>query len=64
LKGAIAVLEIPKYWIVDPLEGKITICQLNEGRYDETVLTRKMAIASATFPELKLSVERVLAGKF
>jgi Uma2 family endonuclease len=59
-----SVLEIPEYWIVDPLESKITICQLNEGRYDEMVLTGEMAIASTTFPELKLSVDRVLTGKF
>lgn len=59
-----SVLEIPEYWIVDPLEGKITICQLNEGRYDEMVLTGKMAIASPTFPELELSVAQVLAVKF
>ncbi len=59
-----SVLEIPEYWIVDPLESKITICQLNEGRYDEMVLTGEMAIASATFPKLKLSVDRILTGKF
>lgn len=59
-----SVLEIPEYWIVDPLEGKITICQLNEGRYDEMVLTGEMVIISATFPELKLTVDRVLASKF
>lgn len=28
------VLEIPEYWIVDPLEGKITILSLVEGLYD------------------------------
>ncbi|NES23215.1 MAG: hypothetical protein F6K41_30925 [Symploca sp. SIO3E6] len=58
------MLEIPEYWIVDPLEGKITICQLNEGRYDERVLTGKMAISSPTFPGLNLRVAQVLAGKF
>ena len=58
-----SVLEIPEYWIVDPLEGKITICQLNEGRYDEMVLTGEMVIVSATFPEFKLTVDRVLVGK-
>lgn len=59
-----SVLEIPEYWIVDPLESQITICLLNEGRYDEMVLTGDMGIASATFPELRLSVDRVLTGKF
>jgi len=59
-----SVLEISEYWIVDPLEGKITICQLNEGRYDEIVLTGKMAISFPTFPGFKLKVAQVLAGKF
>ncbi|NES00422.1 MAG: Uma2 family endonuclease, partial [Symploca sp. SIO1B1] len=28
------MLGIPEYWIVDPLAGKITICELIEGFYD------------------------------
>lgn len=59
-----SLLEIPEYWIVDPMSAKITIYQLNEGRYDETVLIGEMAISSSIFPELKLSVHRVLVGKF
>ncbi|NET57344.1 MAG: Uma2 family endonuclease [Symploca sp. SIO2E6] len=59
-----SVLEIPEYWIVDPLEGKITICRLNEGRYDESVLTGDMTITSSTLTELQLKVDQVLAGKF
>ncbi|QZZ18586.1 Uma2 family endonuclease [Leptothermofonsia sichuanensis E412] len=58
-----SVLEIPEYWIVDPLEGTVTICQLNEGRYDETVLTGEAMIQSPTFPELQLTVAQVLAAK-
>lgn len=58
-----SVLEIPEYWIVDPLERTVTICQLNEGRYDETVLTGEAMIQSSTFPELQLTVAQVLAAK-
>ena len=57
-----SVLEIPEYWIVDPLEAKVTICQLNEGRYDEAVFTDESIIQSPTFPALKLTVAQVLAG--
>lgn len=55
-----SVLEIPEYWIVDPVEGKVTICQLNEGRYDEAVFTDELIIQSATFPPLRLTAAQVL----
>lgn len=32
-------LEIPEYWIVDPLETKISVLLLEEGLYEETVFT-------------------------
>ncbi|MBD2096036.1 Uma2 family endonuclease [Trichocoleus sp. FACHB-591] len=57
-----SVLEIPEYWIVDPLEAKVTICQLNEGRYDEAGFTDESIIQSPTFPALKLTVAQVLAA--
>ncbi|HEY9805161.1 MAG TPA: Uma2 family endonuclease [Candidatus Obscuribacterales bacterium] len=57
-----SVLEIAEYWIVDPLEAKVTICQLNEGRYDEAVFTDEAIIQSSTFPDLELTVAQMLAG--
>lgn len=58
-----SVLEIPEYWIVDPLEGKITICQLNEGRYDESVSVKDAVIKSLTFPALRVTATQILVGK-
>ena len=58
-----SVLEIPEYWIVDPLEAKVTICQLNEGRYDDAIYTGEAVIQSPTFPALMLTATQVLAGK-
>ena len=58
-----SVLKIPEYWIVDPLEAKVTICQLNEGRYDEAVFTDESVIQSPTFPTLKLTVAQVLTAQ-
>ena len=58
-----SVLEIPEYWIVDPLEAKVTICQLNEGRYDDTIYTGEAVIQSPTFPDLTLTAAQVLTGK-
>lgn len=34
-----AALEVPEYWIVDPLAEKITVLLLEEGLYEETVFT-------------------------
>ena len=44
---------IPEYWIVDPIEQKITVMILNRGSYIKTVYTQDKAIASTTFPQLK-----------
>ena len=57
-----AVLDILEYWIVDPLARTVTICQLNEGRYDDAVFTEEMVIVSTIFPALKLTAAQVLAG--
>ena len=58
-----SVLEIPEYWIVDPLEAKVTICQLNEGRYDEADFTDDSVIQSPTFPALRLTVTQVITAQ-
>lgn len=57
-----AALEIQEYWIVDPIESRVTILQFNEGLYEETLLTSNQPIASPTFPELNLTVAQVLAA--
>jgi Uma2 family endonuclease len=58
-----SVLEIPEYWIVDPLDAKVTICQLDEGRYDEAIFTGDSVIQSPTFPDLKLTVAQALTAQ-
>ncbi|KAB8331393.1 Uma2 family endonuclease [Scytonema tolypothrichoides VB-61278] len=54
-----AALEVPEYWIVDPLEGKISVLFLEEGLYEETVFTDSQEIRSRTFPELAIIAEQV-----
>ena len=54
------VLEIPEYWIVDPLEGKITILILVEGLYDAQEFCGDEVLQSPTFPELTLTPNEVL----
>jgi len=51
---------IPEYWIVDPIEQKITILVLKDGSYTKTVFTGDEAIASQTFSQLKLIATEIL----
>ena len=57
-----AALEIPEYWIVDPIESRVTVLLLEEGLYEETVFTGSQEIVSQAFPELSLTVEQILAA--
>jgi Uma2 family endonuclease len=58
-----AVLEIPEYWIVDPIQDVVTICTLVEGFYDAVAFRGQEHIISFTFPQLNLTAEKVLAGR-
>jgi Uma2 family endonuclease len=55
-----AVLDIPEYWIVDPIELKATVCSLRAGFYNDRVFTGEDSIVSPTFPELNLTAVQVL----
>jgi Uma2 family endonuclease len=49
-----AALEVPEYWIVDPLEAKVSVLILEDGFYEETVFTGTQEIVSRTFSELAI----------
>jgi len=57
------LLEIPEYWVIDPLEGKITLCLLEHQFYDSTEYRGNAPIQSPTFPDLNLTVAQILAAK-
>ncbi|WP_404786301.1 Uma2 family endonuclease [Altericista sp. CCNU0014] len=57
------LLEIPEYWIVDPIVQKITVCILDHEFYDATEFQGDAPIESPTFPELNLTAARIFAGK-
>ncbi len=57
-----AAAEIVEYWIVDPILNQLSILRLEEGFYEETVLTASQPIVSQVFPELTLTVDQVLAA--
>jgi Uma2 family endonuclease len=58
-----AVLDIPEYWIVDPIEPKITICTLQDGAYSDWEFTSDRPIVSPTFPNLNLNSAQVLEAR-
>lgn len=55
-----AAFKVPEYWIVDPLQAKISVLLLEEGFYEETVFTANQQIVSRTFPEIAIAVEQVI----
>ncbi|MDJ1173818.1 Uma2 family endonuclease [Roseofilum capinflatum] len=58
-----SVLNIPEYWIVDPLEQKVTLGQLDHGLYNLTEFQGEQLINSPTFPQLQLTASQILASK-
>jgi Uma2 family endonuclease len=56
------VLNIPEYWIVDPLNNTVTIFTLIEELYEPREFFGSDRIQSQTFPELELTVEQVFAA--
>lgn len=55
-----AVAEIGEYWIVDPLESKISVLRWEEGLYESEVYRGEEVIVSRVLPELRLPVAAVL----
>jgi Uma2 family endonuclease len=53
---------IPEYWIVDPIEQKITVLVLDKGNYTKTVFTGDEAIASTKFPQLEVTAGEIISA--
>ena len=53
---------IPEYWIVDPIESRVTVCRLINGCYESSVFTGNQQLISYAFPELSLTVKQILAA--
>ena len=56
-------LEIPEYWIVDPLNAQVSIFTLRERLYDSSEFRDADQVKSPTFPQLDLSASQILSGK-
>ncbi|MEL7350181.1 MAG: Uma2 family endonuclease [Cyanobacteria bacterium P01_A01_bin.116] len=57
-----AVLDIPEYWIVDPLRNIITVCQLEDGIYTSREFIGQDNVQSCLLPTLNLTAEKILSG--
>jgi Uma2 family endonuclease len=57
------LLDILEYWIVDPLEAKLTLCTLEHQLYNSSEFRGEDVIQSAVLPGFTLTVAQVLAGK-
>jgi Uma2 family endonuclease len=57
-----ATAEIAEYWIVDPLEQKVTLLRWEEGFYESTIFSGEQTINSHTFPQVQLIAGAILAA--
>lgn len=53
---------IPEYWIIDPIQSKVTVLILEEGLYEEATFVGSQKIRSNIFPDLKFSIDEILSG--
>jgi len=51
---------IAEYWIVDPIEERVTVLEWVEGLYEERVFQGNERIVSLLLPDLDLTCERVM----
>lgn len=54
---------IAEYWIVDPIQQKVTVLEWMEGLYEEKVYEGNNPIASPLFGVLNLTTSQVLQGR-
>ena len=55
-----AVRGIPEYWIIDAIQEKVTVLNLVEGFYNETVFVGESPLVSLIFPSLILTTNQIL----
>lgn len=56
------VLNIPEYWVVDPLTSIVTIFTLVEELYEGAEFISNEQIVSGIFPELNLTTEQIIGA--
>ncbi len=58
-----AVLNIPEYWIVDPIQARVTVCTLRDGAYDDRLFHGNEGIVSGTFNRLSVTATQILEAE-
>jgi Uma2 family endonuclease len=53
---------IAEYWIVDPINQRVTVLEWVEGLYEERVFQKDERIVSPMLPDLDLTCERVMSA--
>jgi Uma2 family endonuclease len=54
---------IAEYWIVDPIQQRVTVLEWVEGLYEEVVYTGESAITSPVLGVLELTASQLLQGR-
>ncbi|MEL7143257.1 MAG: Uma2 family endonuclease [Cyanobacteria bacterium J06643_4] len=57
-----SVLNIPEYWIVDPLRQLVTICVLEDGMYTSQEFRAAQSLRSQILPNFNVTAAQVLAA--
>lgn len=52
---------IAEYWIVDPQERRITVCEWVDGQYEDKVYAGEAQIESTVIPAFELTADRIFA---
>ncbi|UBF23857.1 Uma2 family endonuclease [Kovacikia minuta CCNUW1] len=55
-----SVLNIPEYWIADPIDHLVTVAELINGRYQDALFRGDDRIISSIFPDLNLTAAQVI----
>lgn len=55
-----AAAGVPEYWIIDPILNKVSILQLVEGLYEETIYQGDEVLRSPLLSELAVNVNQIL----
>lgn len=55
-----AARRIAEYWIVDPQQQQVTVCQWVEGQYEDAVFAGAQPVVSQVIPTFNLTAQQVL----
>lgn len=57
-----ASFSVNEYWIVDPLQSRVTVCLLQGNNYNQIIFAGNQQIVSSIFPQINLTAQQILAA--